>query len=638
MRTFFTLCLLCAFASATKAQTPAPQIPKTEEYGKVSQEDLDLKTCDFEKDANAMVLFDKGNMYMDGEVGVLQRHTRIKVLNDFGKGAGDRRIEYYTYMRSSAITDLQAQTINFENGKMQITPLDKKLVYSEVIDKTHTAMVFAMPNVKAGSIIEIKYRYALNNGYFPNWYFQSSIPTRYSEIKMDMPISNANMTVRIMPHVKQDFVINVGQTGDHVQDKALANVHSLPDEPFMGARNDNLQRVEYFGMTKFLDSWKKIGDLLVKYEGWGAQLNRGLSNEGPIIKQARSLKTDDEKIAYIFNQVKNSMKWNDIHDSFPGEGVQNAWDKKTGNSAEINMMVYHLLKKTGVKAYPMLVGTKQNARINPFYPNVNILNNMVVCVRPDSTRNYILDATDKYGLYNTIPTEDLNTFGLRIDEDNMDHKTVFLEDTDPVIQSVFLNAEITPDGKMSGPVQISSAAYNKSNVVKKYKTDGEEKYIDFLRSKDNNVKISALKLDNMEVDSLPLAQTFNFTAGLSGTDDKYLYFNTNLFLGMGPNPFTTETRFSDIDFGYMDNYSGNGIYKLPAGFIVGTLPKPVNVVMPDGSLVFRRVVAENEGTVTVRYVLLHKKTLLYVDSYDALHDFYKQMYELLNEPIVLKKS
>jgi hypothetical protein len=220
----------------------------------------------------------------------------------------------------------------------------------------------------------------------------------------------------------------------------------------------------------------------------------------------------------------------------------------------------------------------------------------------------------------------------------MDHKTVFLEDTDPVIQSVFLNAEITPDGKMSGPVQISSAAYNKSNVVKKYKTDGEEKYIDFLRSKDNNVKISALKLDNMEVDSLPLAQTFNFTAGLSGTDDKYLYFNTNLFLGMGPNPFTTETRFSDIDFGYMDNYSGNGIYKLPAGFIVGTLPKPVNVVMPDGSLVFRRVVAENEGTVTVRYVLLHKKTLLYVDSYDALHDFYKQMYELLNEPIVLKKS
>ena len=36
-----------------------------------------------------------------------------------------------------------------------------------------------------------------------------------------------------------------------------------------------------------------------------------LSNESEIIKKAKSLKSDDEKIAYIFDAVKNSdeMEW-----------------------------------------------------------------------------------------------------------------------------------------------------------------------------------------------------------------------------------------------------------------------------------------------------------------------------------------
>jgi hypothetical protein len=301
-------------------------------------------------------------------------------------------------------------------------------------------------------------------------------------------------------------------------------------------------------------------------------------------------------------------------------GIQDAWDKKTGNSAEINMIVCRLLKKAGVTAYPMIVSTKKNGKINPFFPNLNLFNNTVVYIPVDSTKNYVLDASSKFNLYNTIPTEELNTFALSIDEKNEDYKTVFLENNDQVVQSVFLNAEIKTGGKMSGTAEITSTAYNKTNAAKKYKTDGEQKYIEYLTNKDNNLKVSSIKMENMEVDSLPLTQKINFNADL-GVDDSYMYFNTNLFSLMGPNPFTDEIRFSDVDFGYRDNYSINGMYKLPAGYTINALPKNVSINIPDGSLLFRRTIAQGDGVITVRYVLNHKKTIYYNQDYPHCSSF-----------------
>ena len=59
MNKFFTLLLLGAVSITANAQTT----PTTQPYGKIDQADLEMKACDFEKDANAEVLFFKGNVY-----------------------------------------------------------------------------------------------------------------------------------------------------------------------------------------------------------------------------------------------------------------------------------------------------------------------------------------------------------------------------------------------------------------------------------------------------------------------------------------------------------------------------------------------------------------------------------------------
>jgi hypothetical protein len=201
-----------------------------------------------------------------------------------------------------------------------------------------------------------------------------------------------------------------------------------------------------------------------------------------------------------------------------------------------------------------------------------------------------------------------------------------------------LNAEISADGKMSGSAEITSDAYNKIATEQKFKAAGEQKYVDSLPKGDNNIKITSFKMENINVDTLPLVQKIGYNITLSGSDENYIYFNPNLFSFLKENPFKSENRYSDIDMGYRDNFSISGIFKVPAGFKVDALPKPVTIVMPDGSILFKRTIAEDSGTITVRYVVNHKKTVYFTDDYQDLRGFYKKMYELLNEQVILKKG
>jgi len=631
---FILLVFIALTVFAKAQQVPAPPVPVAQAYGKVDMADLEMKSCDFEKDANAEVLFDVAIMSPYSGLNT-SRHTRIKIFNDQGKNAANIRLIYFSYMGAVGINSLQGETINLEDGKAVITPLDKKQIYTEKINLFTSAIVFALPNVKAGSIIEFKY-----DQYFPDvWYFQRSIPTRYSEIHADF---DANAQFRLIPHVSLPYTKSVGQPTDFQQTKVLTNIPSLPDEPYMSSRTDNLQRMEYIDMNDvYINTWPKIGEIMMEFNDFGYEMDRNLAGENVIINRAKALKTDNEKIAFIFDTVKTNMKWNEQTSFLTTEdGIVRAWDKKTGNSTEINLMVYDLLKKCGIHAYPLVVSSKENGKINPVNANPNLLNNTVVYVAVDSSTYYVLDATNKNNLFNVIPKDNLNSFGLRIDEDNKDYSTVFVENEDPAMQSVFLNAEIKPGGKMNGSAQISSFSYNKKENTERYKADGEAKFIDYLRDDDNNLKLSNLKLENMEDDTLPLVQNVDFDMDLAGSDETYIYFNPNLFSGMHTNPFLSENRFTDIDFGYRDNLVINGVFKIPAGYKVDALPKNITMLMPDQSIIFKRVLTEDDstGTIVVRYVINHKKTIYFKEDYPDFHAFYKKLFELLNEQIVLKKT
>ena len=670
----FALLALCLISIFVKAQST---VPVEQPYGKVDIADLQMTACDFEKDANAEVLSEFGNILYGDDLKTItmEVHKRIKIFNSNGNDHANIRISFFSAERLENITGIEAQTINLVDGKPQVTKLDKKSINTTVIDNETTEIAFAMPNVNPGCIVEYKYKWtARYNAAIPSWDFQEDIPVRYSELntaipdifyfrpqlRINMPLAKHSTSVnaRVLKVTSHTFTItDASASGDQQSETynyndnnevwGMANIPALQDDAYMSSFEDNVQRLSLDLVSsrpiggfnsEYSDTWAKVGYSLSKSAFFGEQLNPSLPDEDLITGKAALLKTNDEKIASVFNDVKNMMKWNGSDRWYTSDGTHKAWANKSGNSTEINLILYRLLRDCKIEAYPMVVSTRKNGKPDPWRTSLWQFNRTVVYVPLDGDKSYVLDATGKYNVYNEPPADLLNTFGLWIDRSKNVYDTVSIKKDMPVRQVVLINAEIKPGGKIEGTAQINNMSYDRENAVKKYKTDGEEKYMEYLRNGDNGLKITSLKFDNMEVDTLPLTQNINFNLDLPGTDENYIYVNTNLFTSLKTNPFLSESRLSDIYFGYLRNYSINSVFKLPAGYKVDALPKGVSMVMPDKSIAFKRIIAEQDGSVLVHYIIDFRRAAFNVNEYPGIRDFYKKMFEMLNEQIVLKKG
>lgn len=614
-----------------------------EKYFKTDTADLELKVCDFEKDANAMVLSDNAIIALTPMFTMMERHKRIKIFNDNGKDEANIRIEYNNKFGAERILAVIAETINLNNGTIEYTRLDQNSIYNEHTDKNKDAIVFSMPNVKAGSVIEYTYVWqrdvSLN---FPGWKFQSDLPTRFSEVTF---VLNPQMFFKALYKTARPFAKDTTAIEGYGRVWALANVPSAKSEPFMRSAADNLESlslilssVKFNGKSRDIaTSWATIGKEIVTHKDFTKPYDQNINEEG-LVEKAKSIKTGDEKIAFLFNKVRGLMKWNEDKNWFSKEGIKSAWKKKTGNWGEINMILCQLLNKSGVKAYPMLVSTRDNGKIRPDFIDFFQINKVVTFVPAADSSNYVLDASDKYNFYNEIPFDLLNSYGVCLDKEKMKFELVFMKKDAPVKQTTFIEAEIKPDGTMRGTAQINSFSYNKSTSLELYKTLDEKKYKEYLKDNDNNLKIISLQFENKDIDSLPLTQNIEFNLELPGTDDKYIYFNPNLFTSLHTNPFVNETRTSDIDFGSANIFNIIGKYKMPAGYRVESLPESMNFVMPDKSITFRRIVGAADDFISVHYVIIYKQSVYPQSLYPVIYKYFKRMTEMLNEQIVLKKS
>jgi hypothetical protein len=80
-----------------------------------------------------------------------------------------------------------------------------------------------------------------------------------------------------------------------------------------------------------------------------------------------------------------------------------------------------------------------------------------------------------------------------------------------------------------------------------------------------------------------------------------------------------------------------GKYKIPQHFKVGALPEPEMVVMPDRSIIFKRIVAEENGYIIVRYTFDFGRSYFRKVEYPELRDFFRKMFNILHEQIALEK-
>ncbi|HTE28846.1 MAG TPA: DUF3857 domain-containing protein, partial [Chryseolinea sp.] len=372
------------------------------EFGTLEQNDIEIKTCAFDPESDAVILIHEANSDYDGQYNlVTTHHIRIKVLREQGIQHADIQIPYQSKNDYQNISHVLAKTFNIRSdGGIDEFVVNSKSIYRKKVNEYFSVLSFAFPQVQVGSIIEYSYQNTFKNyGALKEWTFQENLP-----------VCRSSYTVRMAPNLQFNYSVQKNDSFkiDIRQKKSdaslffeMKNIPALDEEPFMDAREDYLQKVNFqfsnyvgqSGVIKYIEEWKDVSRKLNQEEDFGKQTRVNIGELNELIKTEITTVDPPDRLRKMYDLVRNKVEWNGITSRSAAEGVKTVWAKKTGTSGSINLLLVNALKSAGFEAYPMLVSERGNGSINTSKPYLDQFNNVYAAVTLEG-RDYYLDARD----------------------------------------------------------------------------------------------------------------------------------------------------------------------------------------------------------------------------------------------------
>ena len=505
------------------------------ELGKVSIEELNEKSHPKDTSAVAAVLFDKGEVQFEySQTDGFTVHTtvkkRIKIYKKEGYDWANKSVEYYLGGNglNETVSFSDVVSYNLVAGKIEKTKIKSDGIFDEKINRYWGRKKITIPNVKVGSIIE--YEYTIKSpriSELKEWAFQNSIPVNYSEFKTYIPeyfIYNPYQKGYVFPKVsvekekktitiktkERDLIRVSGGTTfsndniDYTQNKTTylaENMPAMKQESYVNNIDNYTSSISHeLSMTKYPNSvpkaystsWETVVKTIYDYDDFGPELNKTGYFEEDIKTLIANLNTQDEKIAAIFQYVKSRVKWDNYLGYSCNDGVKTAYKNKTGNVAEINLMLTAMLRYAGIEANPILVSTRSNGIA--FFPSRTAFNYVIAGVEV-SNNLILLDATDKFSVPNVLPLRDLNWFGRLIRKDGTSSEVDLMPKT-VSRESSNLSFSLNSDGTVSGKIKNQFSNNNALDFRTKNSGTVQETYLENLENKNNNMEITEYVREN----------------------------------------------------------------------------------------------------------------------------------------------
>ncbi|MGH2667094.1 DUF3857 domain-containing protein [Flavobacterium sp.] len=651
---------------------------QTKELGKVTIEELKQKVHPKDTSAVAAVLLNIGKTSFeyrgdDGFEVVTEIITKIKIYKKEGYSHANQSVLYYTGGQASEKVEFsKAVTYNLVNGKVEKTKLGSEGEFIEKIDKYTSKKKISMPNIKEGSIIE--YKVELRSPFitnFPNWQFQKEIPVDYSEYTTYIPeyfsynvrhkgfvspVTLKNGRVRNIPYTYQEKFAPGAGTGtpqrinstlefnESIVKYTVEDVPALKDESYVNNINNYKTTIIHeLAGTRYPNSpfenyatdWETVVKKIYNNEDFGAELNKTGYFEKDLDAILSGTTSLEEKVAVIFNYVKARMNWNEYYGYTCDAGVRKAYQEKTGNVAEINLMLTAMFRYAGLEANPVLLSTRSNGI--SLFPSRTAFNYVISGIELNN-QVVLFDATDKNTLPNILPARDLNWFG-RIIRKNGSSAEIDLMPKSNSKEVIYIMASLSPDGNASGKIRDQYFDYNAFFFRGQNNNIAKDSYVEKLEKRHQGLEITDYTVQNSNDLSKPVLEEYSFASNNSAEiiGDK-MYFSPFLYLAMTENPFKQDSREYPIDFVFphQDKYVIN--INIPEGYAVETLPQSKSIGMPDELGNFRYNIANSGNQIQLVYTLDINQAIIGSEYYEVLKTFFKEVIMNQTEKIVLKKA
>jgi len=634
-------------------------VGQQQDFGDISRAMLEMEVYEKDSTADAVVLFDVGEVYVTEKLEVnYERHIRIKILTDRGLDAGDISISFRDDFPEQEIKGIKAESQYIdENGKVIKTKVGRRDRFENKISDTWKEVKFTIPGLRKGSVLEYRYEMKSESAIdIPDWYFQKQYPVIWSEYTLSIPEWFDYLTYTRGYH---PFYVNEEEPYNEIANNSwgggfgysgtkyhyiMKDVPAIEAEPFMKAKVDYLAQIRFqLASYKFptsaresvLNSWATVLEAINDSDNYGKRLKSSSLLKEKTNDAIEGTETELDKMIAIYDHVSSVMDWNEDHRFYIEEDLDKIYKKGTGNGSEINLILTQMLKEAGINAKPVAISTTNNGEIIGIYPLDNQFNHTITKVVIDD-KVYLLDAKNEKRPYTLLPSSAINGKGFVINENNKIEWIDLKNNSDNRLVN-FVNVSINEDGEITGNLQSKNygyLGYLYKEILSQEDSVMSKEVEEVVFTNADNLKIDSVHVDEETVNEFSYSVDFRLETDNS---ENVIYLNPMLIEAITENPFKKKTRTYPIDYDYTFNKRVIINFEIPEGWEIAEYPESRGYKLTKNAGGYVRLVQVSGNKLTVRYDYIISRKRLLPTEYDELRFMYDGIVKDNTERVVIKK-
>ncbi|MFZ0336591.1 MAG: DUF3857 and transglutaminase domain-containing protein [Terracidiphilus sp.] len=583
-------------------------------------------------------------------------YARIKVLTEKGKELATVTIPYLK--GNKKVADIKGRTIHADGTVIPLTVKPEDLLSQKSGENQLGRVVFTLPSVEVGSILEYRYdlRYDDNEFSSPLWeiqrpYFIHSAHYSFTPFKTFMP-GNSNLassmylidsrgrvvnTLIWWNHLPPDVSMKTSINGSYNVD--VTDIPPIPDEAWMPPISSFLYKVQFyykaasdekaFWMTES-KLWSKDVDKFAEPSkaiqaavgGLVAPGDSDLDKAKKLYDAVQALDNTD----YSRQKSATEMKQLKIKEA---RHAEDTWAQKSGSSDDIAMLYLAMLRAAGLTAYAVKVVDRDRGVFDPTYLYLDQLDTTLV-VLSTGGQQIVLDPGEKMCPFSTVNWRHSYAGGIGQSAEGISYSLTpaqnYKQNTVTRVADVTLDAH----GGITGHIQFimtGQEALRWRQIA--FRNDDAELKKRFDRELESQVPegIDAHVDHFLGVDQPDqnLMAIVNVTGTLGTATAKRLLLPGLFFGTRGHVPFVNEEkRLEPVDMHYADRVNDDVTFHLPPGAAVEGAPQDATVGW-QGHALFLVKSKNGSNQIEIASSLARAFTIAKPGEYQDLRGFYQKV-------------
>ena len=622
-----------------------------------SPTDEELKMTSEPKSPGAAAIYLYREETVDDNLHYHSFYARIKVLSEKGKELATVSVPYPR--GTFTVTDVKARTIHSDGT---VIPLDVKP--SDLVEHKGTGfqinkMVFTLPSVEVGSILEYRWDLRYDDGTLssPEWEVQqeyfvrkahySFVPFKYMNRVTDGR-GDAASKLLYSAMLPEGVKVNYEASGKYTLD--VTEVKPVPDEEYMPPLGSMMEQVQFYYTGYFTkeDFWKHEG------ERWSKQMDH-FAGETKTLKDAVSTivapaDSEDGKARKIYDAVmalentdytrrKSQSELKELHLK-EAKDAEDVWIRKSGSSDEIALLYLAMARIAGLKAYAMTVCDRNRNIFNPYFLSFSQFQDVLVLVTIDG-KETPLDPGKKFAAFGELDWRHSLVSSLRQSEKGPELSGTPGNSYKQASTLRIGDLTIDRDGSVKGTIRITmngpAALRWRETVVENDEDEVKKRFNEELRGMvPDGVDAELDHFLGLEDFHSRLMAIVKVSGNMGTATGKRVFLPGVFFESHARHPFVAEEkRLTAVDMKYADSVTDEVTYHLPDSFAVESAPPDTSIPWT-GHAVFQLKSTANKDGITVARNFVRGFALLEPKDYSSLRDFYQKVAAADQQQLVLK--